>query len=298
MAREALYKIGSYPSEATTPAGLKKATAAAVVAVLIGEDETAANAARTELIARGPSAEHCELLMKAVRADEQNRCWPQMAHIIAGWRDQKAALSVVEKFAADEHWRVRRTLAMALGNMKPTNVPDWCTKLLDDEEAWVRSTMLDALCKLTKGAQADLQKELVPLIIKGLSDQAMPYEYLNSGTHALAEIGPQHPDVVPSLIGFVQKARNENCRGYSATALGTIARRLRPDHSDLDRIVAALAKALEGESQADPKRQILYALKNLGPKAAAAIPAVIKATDDPDDYMAKQAKEALGAIRK
>ena len=116
------------------------------------------------------------------------------------------------------------------------------------------------------------------------------------GARALAEIGPRHAAVVPALIHYLKFAEKEGFRETAAEELGDLARRLRKDHGDMDRIITALAGALERETQSGVRSDIIHALAGIGPRADAALPALRKAADDPDERVAATAKKAVLTI--
>ena len=297
-AREAIYSLGSYPSEAVTPAGFKNLKDAEVVAVLAGEDTTARHAARTELNTRQPTRQLAELLMQAVREDKDNQYWNYVSHVFSDWQDQAAALGLMEKYSTDNHFRVRRATMMALGAMRPEKIPAWAGPRIHDENHWVRLTALEALCNLTKSARGKQVKVVTPFILQGMRIDQEWRDTWRMAAYALERIGAQHPDVIPALIEFLHKSPHEQCRSQAVSSLVSIARPLRDDHADFARIVAALAESVESESVPTMKRTVLSYLKLLGPRAAAAIPAVARATDNPDTAVAKEAAETLAAIKK
>lgn len=295
-ARETLYKFGVAPSKEVSPEGIKVQTSLELVKILVGDDNRASEAARRELISREPTDELCEALMQSVRADEQNRYWPTVAQVFAGWGTKMKVLAKLGVYTRDEHFRVRRTVVFAYGRMKLASVPVPLAKTLEDEHVCVRMSTVDTLCLMSDGANLDLVNEIVPLLVKGLRDETLHRECWWRGARALGEIGPRHPDVVPALIRFLKFAETESFRESAAEELGELARSLRKDHTDMDRIIGALVEALEKETQPGVRGDIIHALSGIGTRAAAALPALRKAADDPDVRVAKTAEKAFLTI--
>ncbi|MCH8047522.1 MAG: HEAT repeat domain-containing protein [Planctomycetes bacterium] len=296
-ARESLYKLGTAPTYAVSRAGIRKQASVMLVTILAGEDRTAASAAGKELAIRKPDEKLFNALIEAVRADEKNRYWPSVAYLVAKW-DQKTVLPALEKFARDEHHRVRRTATLAYGEMNLTSLPSGVRQLQKDSDASVRMTMTDSLVKLSKNARPEMLKQIVPLLIAGLKDETVYREYWRRAAAALGTIGPAHPDVVPALIDLMNHTQNPDYRGTAAETLGRLGSRLRRDHKDLDRIVAAMTKALSEESHPDVRGDIIYGLRYMGPRAKSALPALRKAEDDPVESISKAATKAIQAILK
>ncbi|HHH76096.1 MAG TPA: hypothetical protein ENL03_03615, partial [Phycisphaerae bacterium] len=235
-ARDAMYKLGKTPPAAVLPKG--KNADAALITILTGEDYRAAGTARKRLQARKPDKKLLDMLMAAVRADDENRYWPSVSYIVAEW-DQKKVLPMLETFLSDKHWRVRRTVALAFGKMNLTSLPKGLAKLQDDTKQWVRMETTKTLALLSKGAKPEMLKAIVPLLIKGLKDESIHREYWWQTARALGAIGSKHPDAVQALIDLMNNAKNYGFRDTAAGELCSIARRLNHDHKDLDLIIKA-----------------------------------------------------------
>ncbi|MCH8047521.1 MAG: HEAT repeat domain-containing protein [Planctomycetes bacterium] len=296
-ARQSLYALGAAPSDAVSPEGIRKQSSVMLVGILAGEDDKAALAARQELAIRKPDEKLFSALKEAVRADEKNRYWPSVAHVVAAW-DQKTVLPALETFARDAHYRVRRTATLAYGQMKLASLPSGVPKLQKDSHVWVRGTMTESLVKLSESARPEMLKQIVPLLISGLKDESIHRASWWRAAAALGAIGPAHPEVVPALIDRMNFTKNSGFRGTAARSLGSLGRRLRRDDKEVERIVAAMIESLSKETQPDVRRNIVYGLHTMGSRAKSALPALRIAEDDPVESVAKAATEAIQEILK
>ncbi len=113
------------------------------VSAPLQEMRLAREAARQRLNTASPK--NLDVFMAAVRYDDENSYWNELAQVIAGWGEP--VLPALGKSPGDSEPRVRRTVAMALGDMPLKTMPDVMPKLLHDPEASVRDTatpLLDA----------------------------------------------------------------------------------------------------------------------------------------------------------
>ncbi len=150
-ARRALAQIGDTLRVALRKLGADEETTAAIVAlkwpqgVRANEEmRIAREAARRRL--KEASLKNLDVFMAAVRYDEENAYWTDIARVIAGWGEP--VLPALGKYAGDSESRVRRTVAMALGEMSLKTMPDAMPKLLRDPEATVRDTAALSLTRM------------------------------------------------------------------------------------------------------------------------------------------------------
>ncbi|MDZ7620655.1 MAG: hypothetical protein U1E05_26935 [Patescibacteria group bacterium] len=171
-------------------------------------------------------------------------------------------------------------------------------QLLRDKDDWVRWETVQTLGELAAQPSVNLRNAVVPLLIEGLRDGRMPWEYWSRACEAVAYVGPANKDVIPALTQLMRDAKNENFRTTAAAQLGDLGCRLRPGGEDLTTIVAALAESIATEPQPDVRCSIVYALRCIGPPAKAALPALRTATEDPFKNVSDAARSAIDAIGK
>ncbi|MEI8371960.1 MAG: HEAT repeat domain-containing protein [Planctomycetota bacterium] len=76
---------------------------------------------------RTAGPKNLDAFMAAIRCDDDNSYWNELAQIIAAWGEP--VLASLAKYADDKELRVRRTVAMALGDMPLKTMPDVLPKL-------------------------------------------------------------------------------------------------------------------------------------------------------------------------
>ncbi|MHC4179258.1 MAG: HEAT repeat domain-containing protein, partial [Planctomycetota bacterium] len=268
-ALEALLKIKSTLDVLVGEQDLTGGRTAKLFGLLANKNSTVRQWAADQLATLGP--ENLDALIVAVRADKDNRYWPAVAQIFAKWGPKMAPK--LESLARDEeHYRVRRTIAVALGQMPLEAVPDELRAMVRDEHQWVRMTAVDSIVKLSRSSTPEMQDSAVPALIEALDDEVS--QIRRKAIDALAEVGPVHTGVIPALMRALKEDKEPWARRDAASELGRMAGRLRAGDKDLPRIVAALAKAVEEGRNEDVRRYAISALGNLGPRAAGAIPAL------------------------
>ena len=178
--------------------------------------------------------------------------------------------------------RVRRGAAQDLLDLGPGAIealPD-LVKALKDESKWVRSRALDALLAIGPGA-----KDAAAAMIQAA--QAMD----NSRTlevviGAVAEMDLTDPSLLPVLI--------EVRVGSSSSIVSKALVKLDPT---METVVPALIKILSSDPQPDRRINAMWALRDVGPGAKAALPAVMTvATQDKVNYVRSSAVRILGMI--
>ena len=295
--------VRSYAEEALSNFGVRKTasrdespreTMNRLISELTGKNSKVSSAARSTLEGLSPDKILLEALMQAVRDDEQDAYWPSVAYLVAHWDEE--AQPLLGRYAKDEHWRVRRTLAKAWAHMTAEQVPDDMRILARDSETWVRTTALDSLATLSKRPFPEMRNAIIPLLIEGLGDDQMHREYWWRIASALRECGLTHPEVVPGLVKLMRYSKNEGFRQTAAEELGKLGHALRADDPNLSQIVNALAQAMADESDGDTRIGIIWAMAYMGPKGQEALPALMKAQDDPYEGVAKAADEAVKEI--
>jgi len=185
---------------------------------------------------------------------------------------------------------------------------------LDDPDNTVRMYVIGALYRIGPSA-----KSAVPALIRGL---AADREIDRSGcAGALGMIGPDARAAVPLIAEMLEEEKDPNTRTCAAKALGRIGPAARDAVSALERVLAdnevrsyvriAAARALwritgDAEKAVPVLVSVLegdkgnwvaaLALAEIGPAAAAAVPAVEKVAGQEDSFTVGVALEALWKI--
>lgn len=201
------------------------------------------------------------------------------------------------KYTAAESARVRRTVAPAWGQMASVDaLPKGLDRLLADEDAMVRTSIVDSLALWSKRPSPKLRKAVMPLLIGAMSDDGIHYTHRWALYSRMEELAPANPEIITEMIRIMKKSAKGKTRGNAASSLGDIGRSLPARRKEHARIVAALAEALGNDGDACVTRCAISGLGSMGPSARAALPALRKATDMPDKFLAKQAAGAIAKI--
>lgn len=171
---------------------------------------------------------------------------------------------------------LRRRAVEALGHLGPAAVPI-LIEALRDTDAEVRWWAVEVLSWIGPAA-----KDAVPALVQTLGDDDKVLRMKAAMT--LSTIGPAAKDAVAALIKAMRDA-DRDVRMWSADALGLIA----PTHKDG---FVALTHALRDSDEG--VRGI--AASALRPSGSAAVPALIRAIEDPSPAVRQQVADALGAI--
>ena len=107
-------------------------------------------------------------------------------------------------------------------------------------------------------------------------------------TAALEQLGPPEASDVGQLAILVE-ARSSDVGYWAATLLGRLKGEATP-------AVDALARAVTGPLDLSVRQRAAWALGEIGPGAAAALPSLQKAAADPDPRLSRLAKQAISQI--
>ena len=241
--------------------------------------------------------------MVAVRCDDDNSYWNGLAQIIGAWGDP--VLPALAKYADDKELRVRCTVAMALGEMSLKTLPDVLPKLLHDPEEGVRNAAAMSLTRMVGpgspfGGPVEhtpaMINAAVPLLLELLAGPRLSYQRSFQVASALAEIGGDHPEVVPAMLKILKESTDRTRRDNIVSAP-------RPDgganqeRREAQTIVQALAGAIENDSDNVVRLRAAAFLGYLGPRAKAALPALKKAENDADPAVANMRGKPWDASR-
>ena len=269
---------------------------AALVRQLIGRGGIRSQEARRKLAGSQPGEPLIEALMAAVRADKYNAYWNVIAYVMAAWGEQ--ILPQLDRYASDEHFRVRRTVVVAWGKMKLRTLPKKMAPMVCDRHVWVRLSAAQSLTKLTRNGSRELVKSAVVLLVKSMQDEEIQRTGWWNGASAMADLAPSYPETINALIKAMRSAKRESLRGSAARSLGHVGLKLREGNKTVGRIVEALRHRLGREPVERTRATIIRALGYMRKRAAAALPELRKASDDPSERVSKAAREALAKIAK
>jgi HEAT repeat protein len=132
---------------------------------------------------------------------------------------------------------------------------------------------------------ADAQAAAVALVL-ACGDEAE--EVRQSVASALEDLGPPEASDIGQLASLIE-AKSPDVGYWAATLLG----RLKADAAPA---VDTLARAVAGSPHLPVRERAAWALGEIGPAAAAALPSLQKASTDPDPRLARLAQEAIKQI--
>ncbi|HDZ20422.1 hypothetical protein LCGC14_0161830 [marine sediment metagenome] len=291
-ARAALHDIGAALVVALREADVTDANVVALIRQLGGKDREAAMRAARELVELGPA--NLAAVMVAIRVNERNRYWNIVAAMIGAWGE--GVSEALDAYAKDESPIVRRTVAAAWGHMETYRLPAALAALLHDSDPAVVSAAVDSLVTLSERPIPTLRKNIVPLLIEVLADKDVPEQDRGKVVGVLARVGLKHPEATEALIKAMTEDKSNRFRGTVARGLGRLGRQLRPGSKELDRIVQALADAIENESMPDTRRGVIDALGYMESRSEAALPVLAQAANDSYDAVAQAARKAVTKI--
>jgi hypothetical protein len=166
--------------------------------------------------------------------------------------------------------------------------------LLKDKDPRIRLLAMEVLYSWSTASGTALPKSLDLPLIQVLDD---PEEDVRSQTPLiLGRIGFNSELVLPALLRTMEEDRYAEIRSNTVIALGYLGRDLKEGDPDLARIVAVLAKAVTDDPGEGIRHYSAFYLGEIGPKAAAALPALQRATDDKKELVRDKAEEAVKKV--
>lgn len=192
-----------------------------------------------------------------------------------------AAVPALIKALRDSNTRVRQFAANALRNIGPRGAKQAVPALIQclaDETMEVRATAATALGTLGHGTSGT-----VPVLIKALRDDQEGVR--SSAAYGLGELGAEATAAVPELLRLVRE-ESEYMVCMSAMALTNIA----PETAVLE-----LTGHLKDENTT-VRQNAALALYYFGPKAKAAVPALLSILKQGDESTARVVQKTLANI--
>lgn len=125
----------------------------------------------------------------------------------------------------------------------------------------------------------------VPLVRSCMDDEDRVREW---AVAALEDMGPPPPDAVPPLVDLA-RGGDALAAYWAVTLLGRVGQ-------DAEPAVPALIACVTSAGEISVRQRAAWALGCIGPGAAAAREALGRAAGDPDERLARLAKEALDSI--
>ena len=167
-------------------------------------------------------------------------------------------------------------------------------ELLGDDDPRIRKLAIDVLYSLGTTSGVALPPELDDVLIRAFDDQERSVR--EQAPLILGRIGFNSARALPALLATLDSPKHADIRLKSVSALGDMVRELKGDDPDLRMIVAALTAAAEKDSNESVRYYACYYLGQLGSRAAAALPALRRATDDKIELVRQSAEEAVQKV--
>jgi hypothetical protein len=202
----------------------------------------------------------------------------------------------------------------ALGPRASNAVPELVRIVKADASHTSRMYAIDALGAIGPAAEPAIS-DLMPITTNGNSDHSYAVAYALGRIHAQPErvvpflkgllldknlgvqigaaeaLGRFGPEAKSAVSNLMQLARGPNDPRVKAMALGPIGK-IDPANPEL----LAISLELLEDSDTDLRAAAIYALKELGPRASNAVPALTRTAQDTNDPVRFAAERALKAI--
>ncbi len=173
--------------------------------------------------------------------------------------------------------------------------PEFVRGLLKDRDPRIRELAMEVLYCWSITSGVALPPSLDLALIQVLDDPEQ--DVRAQAPLILGRIGFNSGLVLPALLRTMEDDRYASVRNKSVIALGYLGRDLKAGDPDLERIVAALSAAVTGDPSDNVRSYAARHLGFMGAKAAAALPALRRATDDKKELVRKYAEEALQNVQ-
>ena len=201
------------------------------------------------------------------------------AAIILGRIGSPEAIEPLIESLRDPDKFVRGYASEALGRIGPAAIPS-LVPCLADGSADVRARAGVALWYMRDAALPALP-DLLHALERERDDEA--FQKLS---WALVHCGAEASQAIPLLIDRLD-SEDEHIRSWAQQALGEMG----------PAAVAPLVEAMQNAGKPHVLARAAFALEDIGPEAADAVPVLVTALEHPNDQVRRAAADALGAIR-
>lgn len=201
---------------------------------------------------------------------------------------------LIETVRKDPSGSARLSVWWALREMGVEAVPH-VKKMMADSDPRIRRMAIDVLSGISGRSGVAFPKSLDLLLVKVLDDPDP--EVRAKVPLILGRMVSASELVIPTLIKTLRGDKHKTVRSNAVIGLGYIGRELKEDDADLKRIVDGLSAAVLSDSDPLVRGYSALYLGQLGTKSEAAVPALVRATDDQTENVRNYALEALLKIR-
>jgi len=229
---------------------------------------------------------------------------------------------LIQAFAREKFWGVRKELADALGNVKGTAAKKALFNGIKDPDARIRRSCVDALGKfgpdaeiatfvkemLAKGDASyavegallaayalQHQKDAVAVITPWLSKPSHQNTFAVAAVTALA--ATEDPAVLPTLLSWTKPEKPRQCQAAALRGLSQLAKSKQMTDAQRKQIVDSLLAALDSDDRI-MRFSAIRALPDLGALAFPALPKLDKLAQDQSlGFMSQMIKGTADKIR-
>ncbi len=173
---------------------------------------------------------------------------------------------------------------------------DFIRTLLKDKDPRIRLLAMEVLYSWSITSGTVLPKTLDLPLIRIMSDPDKDVRW--QAPLILGRIGFNSDLVLPALLRTMEDDKYAVVRSNSVIALGYLGKDLKNSDPDLTRIVTVLSRAVTDDGSENIRSYAAFYLGEMGPKAAAALPALERATDDKKEIVRTNADEAILKVRR
>jgi len=212
--------------------------------------------------------------------------------LASSYRDEPETLAAILDATTDRDRIIRmRSISFLHWFLRDSAgaIPELITRALiarlEDEDDHVSGAAANALARISRR----IGRGPVPLLIRKLANARSSTRVW--AADALRDFGLEAEEALPALRALANGTSEEYVRGAAREAVEKIDKASRTFHEQtLPSLIADL-----GNEDSDRRAMAAAALAELGTRAKAAVPDLIKALDDPEPKVRRAASAALGA---
>jgi HEAT repeat protein len=226
--------------------------------------------------------------------------------------DAKSAAPAIIKALGDEQMSVRYAATFALGKIGAKDAVAEITKQLNSKDNFLKMVSAWSLAKISPNDKTTVDNA-VKMLVDALKD---PDKHVRAAAaRGLFELNVPREQVIPALADLLAE-KDPQVRGHVVDALASLGEKALPrlikalQHDDTQGLAVAVIRQLGpkakdavpalAEELKDPdaayRREVCFALASIGPGAKPAVPALVKALSDADEGVRHIATYALGKI--